>query len=102
MWLMLAFVPGMFDRFGYLIHLILREKDTNLPLPVPWPACELWQLDLLNGLSAFSVGFIFLLLPLFYFWATVSIIRTRPEDIARRTLFIAATWCWNLLHALCF
>ena len=54
-------------------------------------ACELWQLDLLNGLSAFSIGFIFLLLPLFYLWATVSIIRTRPEDIARRTLFIAAT-----------
>jgi hypothetical protein len=88
---MLAFVPGFFKNYSNLFLLLFREKTTNLPLPTPWP----WTVDyallpVLADLAGFFLGILFLLLPLFYLSALVSVFRTRANDLPSRSLLIAS------------
>ena len=90
---MLAFIPGLSSSFTNEIMLIFRRGSTNLPLPIPWPwAVDYAQLDLLNCMTRFFVGVLFLLLPLFYLSNIISAFSTKRDDIPRQSLTIAASF----------
>jgi hypothetical protein len=76
MLLMFAFVPGFFSGVVEGIVFNIRH-GTNLPLRVPWPwVPDYSRLNLRESIQVFAVGLLYLVLPLFYFLATILIIKS--------------------------
>jgi len=93
MLVMVLFIPGFFDSFVDSVLFLFEQGTTNLPLPVPWP----WRTDYsgmspLDVLHKFFTGCWFLVMPIFYLFAGVSIFTVARENIRERTLLIASTF----------
>lgn len=78
---MFIFIPGFFDGFLNSILFLFEKGSTNLPLPVPWP----WK-------GNFSVGILFLAVPLFYIAALASALRISKNNVRQAALFIASAF----------
>lgn len=89
---MMVFIPGFWDGFNALNQLLLRLGKTNLPLPVPW----FWRVSFVPDfwLSAhfFSVGWLFLILPLFNGIALVYLLCQKQDFLQKHHVLIAATF----------
>lgn len=81
MFIMFIFIPGFFDEFLKSILFLIQKGSTNLPLPVPWP----WK-------GTFSVGILFLAVPLFYIAALASALRISKNNVRHAALFIASAF----------
>jgi hypothetical protein len=67
MLLMMAIVPGFFPAFAESVGFLVRRGVTTIPKPIPWPwAVTYYGLTWIRRLSRFSVGALYVALPLFY------------------------------------
>lgn len=90
MLLMFALVPGFFNSFVEGIRLNVRQ-GTNLPLPVPWPWVPNYsRLGLRDSLHAFSIGLLYLALPLFYL--ITGVLLFLKSKLRSNTLLVACTF----------
>jgi hypothetical protein len=76
MLLMFSFVPGFFSTFVEGIKFNIHQ-GTNLPLRVPWPwVGDYSRLSVRGSIQLFTVGLLYVVLPLFYFLATSLLIKS--------------------------
>ena len=80
MLVMWIFIPKMFRTYWLdKILVIFRRGTANLPRPIPWPwRIEYSNLCLLDRISNFFLGLHFLLLPVFYLGAVLSVLISQP------------------------
>lgn len=89
---MMLLIPGFFHSFLDSVLFFINHGATNLPLPVPWPWSVSYSgLDVTMKLLFFSLGSLFLIMPVFYSIAFIAVILTPRESLPRRSLFIAST-----------
>jgi hypothetical protein len=88
---MMLFVPGFAVSFWDSIRFFF-EHGANLPAPIPWP----WRVDY-TGMdwafraAHFSLGTVFLLVPLVYVFGVVVAFRSKRDELPQRRVLIAAT-----------
>lgn len=89
--LMMLLIPGFFESLVNDVMNMFRIGSTNLPLPVPWP----WAVNLSTGsfiqrIQLFSMGSLFLILPVFYVAAIGLICCQKPDTFRSHKAVIAA------------
>lgn len=93
MLLMILLIPGYFKSFNTINETVIRMRRTNLPLPVPWFwRFDYFQLDWLQSVHTFSVGLLFLALPLFNGIALIFLCSRKPSYIQKNPVLVAATF----------
>ena len=87
---MSALIPGFFDSVVESILFLFHIKATNIPLPVPWP----WTMDpgMPGAATHISIGLLFMMMPLFYAWGAVYLIRDKGEDPGQNALLAASVF----------
>ncbi len=95
MLLMLAFIPGFFGSFVDAISFNLHQ-GTNLPLPVPWPWVPNYSvLSARDSFHAFSVGMLYITLPLLYVVAGATLFlksKLRNNTLLTACIFVGAAY----------
>ncbi len=93
MLIMLIAIPGLWNRFWQSLIFLIRIRNTNLPLPIPTPwSVPVDAMDWLTASHHISVGFGFMLLPLFNGAALVYLLWQKPGRLQTQTVLIAATF----------
>jgi hypothetical protein len=95
MLLMLAFIPGFFGSFVEGISSNLNQ-GTNLPLPVPWPWVPNYSvLSARDCVHVFSVGALYITLPLLYLVAGVTLLlksKLHKNTLLTACIFVGAVY----------
>lgn len=92
MFILMFAVHGFFDALLDSIILLKERGGTNLYLPVPWPwVADYSRLSFIQIVQKFSVGFWFLLMPLFYIYATITILFVKIKNVNSKNLLLAST-----------
>src|SRR2546426_545355 len=86
----LYFVPGLAHAFWESIAFLLQQKETNLPLPVPWP----WRVPFENlswrgAITPALLGCFFLALPLFCIFSVAFVVHSSIAKTKVNALFVA-------------
>jgi hypothetical protein len=90
---MVACVPGFVSSFVESVRFYFAFGRTNIPLPVPWPwAVVSGNKSWLESSIDLSAGLFFILWPAFILVALAPALRTRPEQMRGRALFVASVF----------
>jgi hypothetical protein len=82
--------PGLFDALVDGVQAMLRNGETNLRLPVPWPWAVAYAGTGPWAPHRLAVGLLFVALPLAYATAFLVLARQRGEAIKRHPELVAA------------
>lgn len=98
MLLMMALVPGFFPAFAESVSFLVRRGATTMPKPIPWPwAVTYHGLGWTAVLSRFSVGTLYVALPLFYAGLTWLVARGYRRPVLVASLAVGLPY----LHSAC-
>jgi hypothetical protein len=93
MLLMIVFIPGYGASVADSVLAIMRHGATNIPLPIPWPwRFSYSQMVFPSVLYAFSMGLLFLLLPLFVVFAVIRLWLTGSDALKSQPLLISSAF----------
>lgn len=87
---MIIFVPGFADAFRNSLLFLIKQKSTNLPLPVPWFwTVRFTKMPTVLAIQAFLIGLFFLAVPIFglflvagVIWRRIKVLDTPPALVA--------------------
>lgn len=90
---LMLFVSGFTKTFIDSILFYTRQDSLNVPLAIVWPWIPQYsKLAPLHVVSAFSLGMMFLLVPVVYAIAWVLMLRTRGADLSARALLVGSAF----------
>jgi hypothetical protein len=88
---MIVFVPGFLHAVIEAVRFNLTVA-TRLPLPVPWPwTTDYSGINLGAAVKEFTIGMLYLLIPIFYVVALIFLLRTK-HDLRRKSVLIACVF----------
>lgn len=88
---MIISIPGFYEAFWDSIVFLFSYGSTNIALPVPWPwrIHPLWSPPL-EVAQDVLIGFLFLLIPIFYIVGWGYILTRNAMQLKQNTVFVAA------------
>lgn len=90
---MIIFVPGFAAAFRDSLEVLIQQKSTNLPLPVPWFwTVSLTEMSILHTIQAILIGLFFLAVPLFGFFMVSCVIWRRIKALDTPPALVAAAF----------